>query len=168
MDQPTFNLFYAILSCISLVATIGGLYAVYIQIVKIKETTWSNTHNKLADQSLELLKFLSQNPSTYEYFYKNKPLEQESTDKYIVLFAAEALSNFMENLLLQKNNLPDKQWAVWNRFIYTTFEYSIVVRNFIQENREWYCPELLEIADKCEALFKTRSQIASTDSPDNS
>ena len=107
----------------------------------------------MADQSFELLKFLSETPSTYDYFYKKKLLENDAPDKIIALYTAEALANFMEHLILQKDNLPDKQWEVWKRFIYTTFKSSIVLRDFIQDNREWYSSELLAVADECKLLY---------------
>lgn len=153
MSQENFNFFSAVIAVISLIVTIVGLYAVYMQLKKIKETTWSNTHSKLADQSFELLKLLSDHPNTYDYFYHKKPLENNAPEKIIVLYLAEALTNFMEHLILQKPNLPQKQWEVWRRFIYTTFKSSVVLRNFIQENREWYSEDLLKIADDCKILY---------------
>jgi hypothetical protein len=153
MNQDAFNLFSSVISIITLVITIIGLYAVYFQIRKLTETTWSNTHSKLADQSFELLKFMADYPDTYDYFYKKKLLDDKSDNRTIVLYIAEALANFMEHLVLQKENLPEKQWEVWERFIYTTFKTSIVVRNFVQENREWYSSDLLVIADKSKVLY---------------
>lgn len=153
MNQENYNLITAIVAILTLMVTIVGLYAVYFQILKIRETTWSTTHSKLTDQSFELLKFMSEHPDTYDYFYKKKLLDDQSANKIIVLYIAEALANFIEHLVLQRNNMPEKQWEVWNRFIYTTFKLSIVVREFVQENREWYSSELSTIADECKVLY---------------
>ena len=108
MSQESFNLLSVIVSIASLLVTLIGLYVVYIQIRKIRETIWSNTHSKLCDQSFELLRFFSENPKTYDYFYNKKILVQDEPDRIFILYATEALANFMEHLMLQKENLPDK------------------------------------------------------------
>ena len=153
MDQNTYNYLSFVVSVVSLVVAAIGLFAVYIQVRKIKDATWSNTNSKLCDQSFELLKFFSQFPECYDYFYLKKPLSQDMPNRIQVLFAAEALANFMEHLILQKDNLPPKQWDVWRRFIYTSFKSSVVIGAFIQNNREWYSQELLTIADECKLLY---------------
>lgn len=153
MDQAVYNSLSIYLSVITLVITIGGLYAVYFQIKKIKEAAWSNTHSKLCDQSFELLKFFSERPYTYDYFYNSKELSENDKHRVDVLYATEALANFLEHLVLQKDNLPLKQWQVWERFIYTTFKTSKVVSVFIRNHREWYSEYLLTIVDKCELLY---------------
>ena len=98
-------------------------------------------------------------PDTQDYFYKKKLLDDNSDKRVIVLYLAEALSNYMEHLILQKDNLPEKQWEVCKRFIYTTFKTSIVVRNFVQENREWYSLDLLVIADESKVLYQQNHVI---------
>ncbi|GLU56626.1 hypothetical protein [Dyadobacter frigoris] len=158
MEQELYNLLSVIVSIVTLIFTVIGLYAVYIQIRKIRETAWSNTHSKLCDQSFELLRFFSDNPNCYDYLYKGKELDENSPDRVFILLATEALANFMEHIILQKDNLPTKQWDVWRRFVYTEFKCSIVVRNFILENREWYSLELLEIADECKILYSIKSK----------
>ncbi|MBS1583062.1 MAG: hypothetical protein JST66_12760 [Bacteroidetes bacterium] len=154
MEQEAFNLFSAVLGVLTLSITVIGLYAAYVQLKRIKETLWSNTHSTLCDQSFELLKFLSSTPASYGHFYDQKPLDLvEGHDRVIILYQAEALSNFMEHLILQRHNLPAEQWAVWNRYIYSSLKASVVVRNFIHDKREWYSPELLAIVDECKLRY---------------
>lgn len=153
MNQDLYNLWSIMIAVLSLLITLGGLYAVYFQITKLRTSAWSETHAKLCDQSFELLRFFSETPDTYDYFYHKKPLADDAPNKVIILYATEALVNFMEHVMLQKENLPDKQWEVWNRFIHTTFKTSVVVSKFIQDNRDWYSSELLMIADACRVLY---------------
>ena len=153
MEQETYNLLTAFTGIVALIVTIAGLYGLYIQIRKLRESVWSATHSKLCDQSLELLKFFSTIPGSYDYFYHKKTLTEDAAEKASILYATEALANFLEQLVLQKKNLPAKQWDVWERFIHTTFKYSVVVMDFIQQNREWYSTELLIIADDCKFKY---------------
>ncbi|CAN5421367.1 hypothetical protein BH09BAC1_BH09BAC1_00750 [soil metagenome] len=149
MAQDAYNLASFILSIVTLLATVIGLLAVYIQIQKVKESLWSNVHSKLCDQSFELIKFFSENPNTYDYFYHNKRLDEKETEKVKILYATEIMANFLEHLLLQKENLPKKQWLVWERFIASTLSSSIIVCQFVQGKKEWYSSDLLAIVDKC-------------------
>lgn len=132
----------------SLVITTVGLILVYIQIRKLRESLWSDTQSRLCDQSLELIKLLAQKPETYDYFYRGKPLSADEPNRIFILYAAEALANFMEHLVLQKDNLPKNQWDVWYRFICSTFEGSTALQEFFTHRRTWYSPELLAIIDE--------------------
>lgn len=146
MRTEDYNLYSIILSAISLLATITGLVAVYYQIQKIRLTTWSTVHSKLTDQSFELLKLLNQEDDTYEYFYENKQLVPGAYNETTIKLIAEAFANFMEHLILQKENLPKQQWQVWDRFIRSTLKNSAIVKEFITDHPEWYCQALVEIS----------------------
>jgi hypothetical protein len=75
-------------------ATTIGIVFVYFQIKKLKQSIYSNTHSKLCDQSLELIRFLAEKPETYDYFYKGKALEENHKDRVFILYAYEALAIF--------------------------------------------------------------------------
>ena len=147
MDQNLINILTALATIGSFLVTAIGLIAVYVQIKKLRESIWGNTHSKLCDQSFELIKFLSEKPQTYDYFYNGKVLEEGSKDQVYVLYATEALANFLEHLVLQKSNLPDRQWEVWYRFICSTYTGSEVLRQFLHTHRDWYSSELLSLTD---------------------
>ncbi len=133
----------------SLVVTAVGLYAVYIQIKKVREAVWGETNGRLCDQSLELLRFLAEKPETYDYFYGGKELEEDHPNRVFILYASEAIANFLEHLALQRGNLPGQQWDTWRRFIRSTYDGSPAVRDFFKRHREWYSDELLSILDTC-------------------
>ena len=110
MNPPNWaDITMAAMSVCSFLITGIGLYAVFLQIRKLRLALWSDTNGKLCDQSLELIRFLAEKPNTYDYFYLNKPLDESDPDKAFVLYGAEALTNFMEHLVLQKDSLPPPQ-----------------------------------------------------------
>jgi hypothetical protein len=150
MSQDLINLITACAAAGSFLVTAIGLYAVYFQMRKLSESIWSNTHSKLCDQSFELKRFLAEKPETYDYFYNGKVLEEGCQDRIYILFAAEALANFLEHLILQKQSLPEQQWEVWRRFICSTFQSSMVLREFLENHRDWYSSELLAMKDDFE------------------
>jgi hypothetical protein len=132
----------------SLLITTIGLIFVYVQIRKLRQGLWSDTQSRLCDQSLELIRFLAEKPETYDYFYQGKPLAEDEPNRVFIFYAAEALANFMEHLVLQKRNLPEQQWQVWHRFICSTYEGSSALQEFFLHHRTWYSPELLAIIDE--------------------
>jgi len=132
----------------SLVVTGIGLCAVYVQLKKVRESVWGDTHGRLCEQSIELLRFLAEKRETYDYIYAGKELEPKNPDRVHVLFVTEAIVNFLEHLVLQKDNLPEKQWMTWRRFIVSTYAGSPVIRDFITSHREWYSEDLLLIANE--------------------
>lgn len=139
-----YNFWEIILSSASLIFTIIGLIFVFIQIRKLKHSIWNTTHAALFSQSLELLKFLNEKSLSYQYFYENKELPKEAEEKVYILYAAKALANFLEQLLLQKDNLPKQQWRVWKKYIGSSLQCSQVLQDFILEKKEWYSKELLD------------------------
>lgn len=140
----------AITAVASLIVMTVGLCFVYVQLRKLREALWSDTQSRLCDQSLEILRFLAEKPETYDYFYNGKPLTDAEPNRVFILYAAEALANFMEHLVLQKQNLPERQWLVWRRFICSTYEGSSALQEFFSHHRTWYSGELLIIVDECD------------------
>lgn len=154
MNQEAYNDITIVISIASLLVTSGGLYAVYVQLRKVRENVWSNMHSKLCDQSFELIRLLSDTPGCYDYFYNNKKIDENVHNKAAILLAAEAIANFLEHLILQKGNLPVAQWEVWSRFIYSTLKGSAVVVEFIKSRPDWYSAELLLIVEECSYYHK--------------
>jgi hypothetical protein len=142
----------AVAAILSLIAiTAGSLGLLWYQLLKLEQATWGDTHSKLYEHSLELLRFLAEKPETYDYFYNGKELAKDDPNRIFVLYASEALANFCEELVLLKDKLPKKQWEVWHRFICDTYESSPPVRDFMKDHQHWYSAELKSITDKCDA-----------------
>jgi hypothetical protein len=162
MGQNLINILTASAAIGSFLVTAIGLFAVYVQIKKLRESIWGNTHSKLCDQSFELIKFLAEKPQTYDYFYNGKTLEEGSKDQVYVLYAAEALANFLEHLVLQRSNLPDRQWEVWRRFICSTYTGSKILQEFLDTHREWYSSELLSLTGSIQERLDKVEQASVT------
>ena len=106
MDRPWTEVVEAVGSIGTLLVTAAGLFAVYVQIRKLQRSVWGETHGKLCDQSLDILKFLAEKPSAYPYFYLGKELPQDEPDRVFILYVSEAIANFLEHLVLQRKTSP--------------------------------------------------------------
>jgi hypothetical protein len=144
---------------LSLLVTAIGLFFLWYQLKKLEQATWGDTHSKVCDHSLELLRFLAEKPETYDYFYKDKELAKDDANRVLVLYASEAMTNFFEVLVLLKDNLPRKQWEVWHKFICSRYESSPPVRDFIRDHQNWYSAEVKSIADQCDARIATKPGV---------
>lgn len=150
MDSPRWtDVIMAWTAVASLLVTASGLIAVFVQVRDVRRTLSSNTQSKLCDQSFDILRYLTDHPITYDYFYNGKLLDENDPNKVVVLYAAETLANFMEHLILQEENLPKQQWKVWQRFIRNTYENAPALQTFIKTHREWYADDLIKIVEEC-------------------
>jgi hypothetical protein len=80
---------------------------------------------------------------------RGKALEDDAPERIFILYAAEAIANFMEHLALQQRSMSRQQWTVWDRFIRSSYENSRVLQDILDEHRDWYADELLAIVDRC-------------------
>lgn len=135
----------AVTSILALLITGLGLLAVYVQIRKLKEAVWGDTHAKLCEQSLDVLRFIAERPATYAYFYHGKALEAGDPNEVEVLLTCEAVANYLEHIVLQRENLPEGQWTTWRAFVKSTYDSSPALRAFLSRHPVWYAKELQEL-----------------------
>jgi hypothetical protein len=135
---------------LTLVTAVLGLCLVKRQLKAVDRTIQSNTNAQLASQSYGLLKFVAEHPKVYEYIYKGKvPAEdywdKDDCDNVVVRLAAAMLSNYLENLTLQKANILPETWLRWRRFIVDTYRSSPAVQWHLTKYEKWYSPQLIHI-----------------------
>jgi hypothetical protein len=124
----------------------------------VKETSLANqasVSERLASQSFEILRDIAVDPQLYEYFYENKPLVDETSNRVKVLCFAEIMANFLEHIFLQKPSLPVSSQEAWMCYIHDHYLTSHVVREFMAEHRRWYAAAFMQFID----ALPTRSEI---------
>ncbi|MGH6817403.1 MAG: hypothetical protein ACREC1_01365 [Methylovirgula sp.] len=137
---------------------LGGTFFVWRQIKHIERTIHSTTHERLTAESFELLKFLASVPDTYAYFYEGQPLGPEDAHREFILYATEAIVNYMEHIVAQKPNMNAEDWDVWKRFIEDAFKRAPVVRAHLERHASGMLPNSLqsrrprECRRSCEAV----------------
>jgi hypothetical protein len=129
------------------VVALGGIFFVREQLKQVERTIRGDVHERLTAESIEILKFLATHPESYAYFYEKKSLKTDDPDRAFVLYAAEILANYMENVITQRENMSERDRKVWDHFVVDTSKLAPVVRTVLLEHREWYSPELVKIAE---------------------
>jgi hypothetical protein len=127
------------------VAAAVGFIFIQRQISQAERTIRGSTHERLTAESFEVLRFLASVPNSYAYFYEGKELGETDTNREFILYATEALANYVEHVVAEKPNMTDVDWRVWSRFIDDTFRRAPVVRKHVEQHCKWYSPELLEM-----------------------
>ena len=83
---------------------LGGVsaYCIWGRLTVLALAGQANVSERLASQSIEILKYIADDPLLYEYFYENKPLLDERPERAKVLCCAEIVANFLEHIVLQR------------------------------------------------------------------
>jgi hypothetical protein len=128
---------------------LGGVsaYCIWRQLTALALTGQANVSERLASQSIEILKYIANDPLLYEYFYENKPLLDERPERAKVLCCAEIVANFLEHIVLQRPSLPRASREAWMLYVRDHYNASSVVREFVTHHRDWYADVFVKFVD---------------------
>jgi hypothetical protein len=130
--------------------TFGGILFVLWQIKQVDRGIRSNTNERLMNESLEILRFLAENPGNYDYFYNGKELPKEADEA--LKYATEMVANYMEHVVLQTETLPTDVREGWKKFVKDSYARSSVVREHLKKFADWYDPRLRELVKNVQPL----------------
>ncbi len=141
-------------------AVIGGVFALkatkrQIEVMMIQSR--GDVNERLYSQSLQIMRFLAENPALRPYFADNKDLQEAESEleKLRVLSTVEMVAGFMELVSLQLAEQPLEIQPRWKAYIVDGYNSSAVLRDHISTCRAWYADDFLQ-------LLPTNSQEAAT------
>jgi len=131
-------------------AVIGGVFALKAtkrQVEVMLEQSRGDVNERLYGQSLEILKFIAENPELRPYFYDNKGLSdaKDELERLKVLSTSEMVGGFMELVALQIDLQPAEIQPRWRAYLADQYKSSAVLRAHIDECRAWYADEFLRL-----------------------
>ena len=129
-------------------------YSIWRTLKEMSLANQASVSERLASQSIEILKCIADDPQLYEYFYENKPLVVETPLRTKVLCCAEIMANFLEHIFLQRPSLPVASQEAWMRYVRDHYSASHVVTEFVAEHRHWYADAFLDFIDTVPGLIK--------------
>jgi hypothetical protein len=141
-------------------AVIGGVFALKAtkrQIEVMLLQSRGDVNERLYSQSLEILRFIAENPELRPYFYDNKDLSRTESEleRLKVLSTAEMVGGFMELVALQLAEQPAEIQPRWKAYIVDGYNSSVVLREHLSTCTAWYADDFLQ-------LLPTNSSEAST------
>jgi hypothetical protein len=84
----------------------------------------------------------------YRCFYQGQKIDKSSPGYERLLYAAEALTNYIENVVSQLPSMDEKLAEAWRRFIVDAYRRSPAVQDHLRENESWYDPALITLLKK--------------------
>jgi hypothetical protein len=128
---------------------LGGVsaYCIWRPLTALALAGQANANERLASQSIEISKYIADDPLLYEYFYENKPPLDERPERAKVLCCAEIVANFLEHIVLQRPSLPRTSREAWMLYVRDHYNGSSVVREFVTHHRDWYADVFVKFVD---------------------
>lgn len=126
-----------------------SVYYIWLQLKAVALTGQANVSERLASQSIDILRHVAQSPRLYEYFYENKALQEDEPDRTAVLCSVEIMANFLEHITLQRESLPKASREAWMLYVRDHYNASKAVRDFITQHKDWYADVFLTFLSTC-------------------
>lgn len=129
------------------IAAIGFVVLIF-QIKQLERAIRGDTQSGLYAQTLEIMKFIADNPELRPYFYDGKELQAGDESYNLVLTATEIVADFFEHVVLQKANLPDEVWQKWCFQIQKTYSNSPVLQEYYTTNKLAYSVDVVSLCEQ--------------------
>jgi hypothetical protein len=131
-------------------AVIGGVFALKAtkrQIEVMLLQSRGDVNERLYSQSLDILRFIAENPELRPYFYDNKDLSRTESEleRLKVLSTAEMVGGFMELVALQLAEQPAEIQPRWKAYIVDGYNSSVVLREHLSTCTAWYADDFLRL-----------------------
>jgi hypothetical protein len=131
-------------------AVIGGVFALKAtkrQIEVMLLQSRGDVNERLYNQSLQIMRFLAENPALRPYFADNKALStcENELEKCRVLSILEMVAGFMELVSLQLAEQPLEIQPRWKAYIVDGYNSSAVLRDHVSTCTAWYADDFLQL-----------------------
>jgi hypothetical protein len=145
--EPTWtDVAQALATIAAVLIALFGFPLLIFQIKQLERSIRGDTHEKLYNQSLEIMNFLFQYPSLRPYVYEGKELEANDIERGHVDTLMEMLGDYLEHILLQMPNLPGDIRPYWKNYVRDMLRSSPELQRYLHIRRQWYSEELRQMA----------------------
>jgi len=139
-------------SYIQALAAVIGFIVVTYQVVQLRKNIRGATQDRLYAHYMEVCKMLMLKPHLYKFFYESKsyvkPVNNDEQDVIHeeIEIMSEMILGLMEHAKLQQRNLPKDAWDhCWRAYAYERIRKSVAIKEFFEENRQWYTIALARV-----------------------
>jgi hypothetical protein len=137
-------LFDVLIAVAGILVNVFGFFMVTRQIRIQALATRGETYTSLCGLSYDILKMIFDHPSLFPYVYEGKRLTKDTpeSERVQVLICCEMIANYCDNVVLQRENIPNEIWLRWRAFIREQLLASAELTAFIHHYGAWYSPDL--------------------------
>lgn len=137
------------------------------QLGATKEATENQTRWEIEQVSFNVYKMLVDQPSLRPYFYEGKSLpvheaneaEPAAELRWKLESACELLLDYFETIVRSGAVLDDTSEVVWRKYMIKVYRKSPALRQFLENERDRYTPELIDLLDPALGA-RVRKEIA--------
>lgn len=130
-------------SLLGLLVAIIGFYFIVRQIKQVNSSIKSNTNNSLYSLTIDINKFLIENPNLRPYFYgdaEGKQLDYDFNHPHFhqIETLADIYITFWEYIFEERNNLGEELFRTWEKWIQDIYNKSPAIQKHIRTSKKWY------------------------------
>lgn len=154
VDTPKFANHVAIAAVL---VNLCGFLLLSEQLGATKEATENQTRWEIEQVSFNVYKMLVDQPSLRPYFYEGKSLPEHGADveeppaaadlRWKLESACELLLDYFETIVRSGTVLDDTSEVVWRKYMVKVYRKSPALRQFLENERDRYTPELIDLLD---------------------
>lgn len=141
----------AICSIITVIITLVGLIFIIVQLTSAKKANQIATYENLYARMHDIHKFLYDHSELREYFYSSKKTNCDDANYVKVLIATEMFADFLQQVKLQSDLMPKKTAEGWNNYCTSINSRSVVLQEFIENNKKWYPSNFYQMRGRASA-----------------
>ncbi len=117
------------ISIIALVISVIGVVYTHWNYGKTQKALLNDSMGRLYQQNNEIRMVFFNYPQLREYFFRDREISEDDSNYKQVLSVAEMILNYLEHLLIQKENIPEEQWSSWSDLIGVYYKGRPIIRS---------------------------------------
>ncbi len=135
-------------SIIQTVVAVIGFAAVVYQLRQVERSVRSATRWSIYDIAGRIKQNIIDDPELRPYFDENKEITADDNKYAKVMAMADYYCLYLEKIATQGEGLSKENVVAWNEYIRGVYNNSYVIRDHLNNNKEWYSKEFWAVLNK--------------------
>ncbi len=135
-------------SIIQTVVAVIGFAAVVYQLRQVERSVRSATRWSIYDIAGRIKQNIIDDPDLRPYFDENKEITSDDNKYAKVMAMADYYCLYLEKIATQGEGLSKENVVAWNEYIRGVYNNSYVIRDHLNNNKEWYSKEFWAVLNK--------------------
>jgi hypothetical protein len=135
-------------SIVTAAATVVFVVLAWISARQVINQLRRDSYQDISDSMADVTKLFIAYPEMRAYFYDGKKVGAGDDSVLIdrIRAMAEFFTDFMDNMVAQKEFIPPSAWQSWEHFIVYIYQNSPELCNYLDKHSYWYAPQLVTFA----------------------
>ncbi len=135
-------------SIVQTAVAVIGFGAVVYQLQQVERSVRSATRWSIYDLAGRIKQNLIDCPELKPYFDDNKKISEDEDNYLKVMAMADYYCLYLEKIATQGEGLSKENVIAWNEYIRGAYNNSHVIREHLDNNKQWYSKEFWNVINK--------------------